>query len=221
MLAPGVVYRVTSISSKCSDTIHTLPSKSHLPEMPLILSRNMHRPRKGVSSYDETFFLESQKGSRNLERKARKRGGKASKPSLSSEQVPVLVAVDRSGTTASTVLPAVNSEALKSAIEPVVTPDILLVNDGNNVYPPCAAAMGVRHVALNLSKGERVRGTIHMQTVNNRHNRLKAFLARYNGVSTKYLQNYLRWFERIGLAKATHRFCLVAANSTRRIRNLN
>ena len=100
---------------------------------------------------DETFFLECQKGNRNLDRKARKRGGKASKRGLSSEQVLVLVAVDRSGTTASTVFPAVNSEALKSAIEPVVTFDILPVKDGNNAYPPCAAAMGVRHEALNWS----------------------------------------------------------------------
>ena len=131
---------------------------------------------------DETSFLESQKGSRNLDRKARKRGGKASKRGLSSEQVPVLVAVDRSSTTASTVLPAVNSEALKSAIEPVVTPDILLVSDGNNADSPCAAAMGVWHEALNLSKGESVRGTINIQTVNNRHSRLKAFFGRYNSV---------------------------------------
>ena len=127
---------------------------------------------------DETFFLERQKSNRNLDRKVRKRGGKASKRGLSSGQVPVLVAVNRSGTTASTVLPAVNSEALKSAIEPVVTPDILLVSDGNNAYPPCAAALGVRHEAFNLSKGERVRGTIHSQTVNNRHSRLKAFTGR-------------------------------------------
>ena len=76
-----------------------------------------------------------------------------------------------------------------SAIELIVTPDILLVSDGNNAYPPCAAAMGVRHEALNLSKGERVRGTIHIQTVNNRHSRLKAFLRRYNGVSTKFIRS--------------------------------
>ena len=106
------------------------------------------------------------------------------------EQVPVLVAVDRSGTTSSTVLPAVNSEGLKNAIEPVVTPDILLVSDGNISDSQCAAAMGARHEALILSKGESVRGTIHIQTVtvNNRHSRLKAFQVRYNGVSTKYLQ---------------------------------
>ena len=175
----------------------------------------------GIVEVDETFFLESRKGNRNLNRKARKRGGKASKRGLSSEQVPVLVIVDRSGTTASTVLPAVNAETLRNAIEPIVTSDILLVSDGNNAYPPCAAAMGVRHKALNLSKGKRVRGPIHIQTVNNRHSRLKRFLTRYNGVSTKYLQNYLRWFERIELVNAPPRLCLATAIEGNRIQFLN
>ncbi len=37
---------------------------------------------KGIVEADETFFLESFKGSRNLERRARKRGGKATKRGL-------------------------------------------------------------------------------------------------------------------------------------------
>ena len=36
----------------------------------------------GIVEVDETFFLESQKGNRNLDRKAHKRGGKASKQGL-------------------------------------------------------------------------------------------------------------------------------------------
>ena len=187
------------------------------------LDQQTHKKQNfaGIVEVDETFFLESRKGNRNLNRKARKRGGKASKRGLSSEQVPVLVIVDRSGTTASTVLPAVNAETLRNAIEPIVTSDILLVSDGNNAYPPCAAAMGVRHEALNLSKGKRVRGPIHIQTVNNRHSRLKRFLTRYNGVSTKYLQNYLRWFERIELVNAPPRLCLATAIEGNRIQFLN
>ena len=95
------------------------------------------RPKlKGIVEVDETYVLESHKGSRTLDRKARKRGGKASKRGLSDEQVPVLVT------------------------------DIVLVSDGHGSYPPCAAAMGVRHEALNLSAGERVRDAFHIQTVN-------------------------------------------------------
>ena len=41
------------------------------------------------------------------------------------------------------------------------------------------------------------------------------------GVSTKYLQNYLRWFERIELVKVSPRVYLAAAIVERRIRFLN
>ena len=47
---------------------------------------------EGTVEADETYFLYSEKGSRKLDRPARKRGGKASKRGLSDEQVPVLIA---------------------------------------------------------------------------------------------------------------------------------
>ena len=157
----------------------------------------------GIVEADETYVLESQKGARSLKRKARRRGGKASKRGLSAEQVPVLVAADRSGTTVSAVLSAVNAKAIQSAIEPAVEGDIVLVTDGNSAYPPCAAAIGLHHEVLNLSASERVKDAFHIQTVNSRHSQLKEFLRRYRGIATKYLDNYLRWFQRIEL-KPTH-----------------
>ena len=174
------------------------------------------RPKlKGIVEVDETYVLESHKGSRTLDRKARKRGGKASKRGLSHEQVPVLVAADRSGTTISEVLPAVNAETLQAALEPVLDTDIVLVSDGHGSYPPCAAAMGVRYEALNLSAGERVRDAFHIQTVNSRHSPLKGFLRRYRGIATKYLGSYLRWFHLIGMVgRASPRACLAAAISS-------
>ena len=50
---------------------------------------------------------------------------------------------------------------------------------------------------------------------------LKAFLGHYNGVSTKYLRIYLRWFERIELAKVSPRVCLAAAIDEKCIQFLN
>lgn len=51
----------------------------------------------------------------------------------------------------------------------------------------CFGALGVSHEALNQTAGERVRGELHIQTVNSRHERLKTFLRRHRGVATKYL----------------------------------
>ena len=138
---------------------------------------------KGIVEVDETYVLESQKGNRNLDRKARRRGGKASKRGLSDEQVPILVAVDRSGTTTCSVLPSVTADNVQAVLEPGIDDGILLVTDGNNVYPPCAKSLGIKHESLNQSVGERVRGAIHIQTVNNRHYRFKDFLRRNLGAS--------------------------------------
>ena len=71
--------------------------------------------------------------------------------------------------------------------------------------------MGVRHEALNLSGGERVRNAFHIQTVNSRHGQLKGFLERYRGVATKYLDNYLRWFQQVELDNASPRTHLANA----------
>jgi len=55
-----------------------------------------------------------------LDRKARKRGGKATKPGLSGEQVPVLITTDRSGTIVSAGVPAVNADALREVLAPIL-----------------------------------------------------------------------------------------------------
>ena len=167
---------------------------------------------KGIVEADETYVLESRKGARKLGRKARRRGGKAKKRGLSREQVPVLMAVDRGGTTFSAVLPRVDAMVLTASLDPVVARDALLVSDGGASYPPCAAALGVSHESLNRSMGERVRGDLHVQTVNSRHSRWKDFLRPRRGVATRYLDNYLSWFHLVGLAPgANDRACLAAA----------
>ena len=163
----------------------------------------------GIVEVDETYVLESRKGERNLDRKAHRRGGKASKRGLSDEQVPILFAADRSGTTTCSVLPSVTADDVQNVLEPRIDKDIILVTDGNNIYPPCAKSLGIKHEALNLSAGERKRGAFNIQKVNNRHSLFKDFLRRYRGVSSKYLGNYLRWFERYVLLKLPPRSYLV------------
>ena len=71
----------------------------------LAAARSDSEVLKGIVEADETYVLESRKGARGLGRKARRRGGKAKKRGLSREQVPVLMAADRSGTTVSAVRP--------------------------------------------------------------------------------------------------------------------
>ena len=166
----------------------------------------------GIVEADETFVLESRKGERKLNRKPRKRGGKAQKPGLSREQVPILVAADRGGETLSHTLPALDADSVKEVLEPVLAPDALLVSDSNRCYPPVAAALEIPHESINASAGERVRGAVHIQTVNSRHSQIKGFLRGRRGIATKYLDSYLRWFHLIELGdQPSPRACLEAA----------
>jgi transposase-like protein len=167
----------------------------------------------GIAEADETFFLRSFKGARKLNRPSRKRGGTASKPGLSNEQVPVLVLRDRSGATTDAVLENLQAPTIHSVLKPVVAKDTVLVSDGSDAYASFAAEAGIGHVGLVTSRGERRRGVFHIQNVNAYHSRLKTWMRRFNGVATKYLASYLGWrrlFEREGDDMTAQR-CLLAA----------
>ncbi|MGH6943977.1 MAG: IS1595 family transposase [Geminicoccaceae bacterium] len=69
----------------------------------------------------------------------------------------------------------------------------MLCTDGARVYRAFAPAVGVTH-PINQRAGQRVRGSVfHVQHVNAYHARLKDWMRRFKGVSTKYLANYLGW----------------------------
>ena len=149
----------------------------------------------GITEADEMYLLESEKGSRQLERPARKRGGSASKRGTSSEQVCILVVRDRAGQTLDFIAGKgpVTKAQLKRCLPPVIDPDVLLVTDSNAAYRYFARDLGISHQAINLSAGVRVKGAIHVQNVNAYHSRFREWLSRFHGVATHYLGNYLGW----------------------------
>jgi len=152
----------------------------------------------GVTEADETFFLRSAKGQRQgLGRKPRRRGGKATKRGTSGEQVPVLVARDRSGNTADFILPVIDKATVTAALRPKLADDAILCTDGSGTLTAVARDLGVEHHAINASAGMRVNGPWHIQNVNSYHGRLKGWLRRFRGVATKYLESYLGWFRTI------------------------
>lgn len=162
----------------------------------LHLTKN-DRPKRlyGIAEADELYLLESEKGARNLERPARRRGGAATKRGISDEQVCVLVARDRSGQTVDFVTGKgpVTKAQLHQHLPPALDPDVLLVTDANAAYRYFAREAGIAHEAVNLRAGIRVRGAIHVQNVNAYHSRFREWLSRFHGVATRYLPNYLGW----------------------------
>lgn len=153
---------------------------------------------RGIAEADETFFLRSNKGQRKLDRKPRKRGGSASKRGLSKEQVPVLVARDRSGGTADFILETDGKANIIAALKPILASDAILCTDGSSVLAAAAKAIGVTHRPVNISAGQRVIADVyHIQNVNAYDSRLKNWIRRFHGVATKYLDSYLGWFRTV------------------------
>jgi hypothetical protein len=148
----------------------------------------------GIVEADETYFLDSHKGERNLSRPPRQRGGGASQRGLSSEQIPVLVVRDRSLATTDAVLAHADTAAVQAVLAPLLDADAMLCSDGNPIYAGFAKRAHIAHTPLNLSAGIRVIDhAFHIQNVNAYHSRLKGWMARFHGVATKYLPHYLGW----------------------------
>ena len=144
---------------------------------------------------DETYRLESQKGSRQLTRKPRKRGGVAKRRGINREHDCLLVARDRSGQTLDfhSGRGQVTTEKLHACLGSVLPADVLLISDSAPSYHRFAQEAGITHEAVNVDAGVRVRGAIHIQNVNAWHSRFKSWLVRFRGVASRYLINYSGW----------------------------
>ena len=153
------------------------------------------RSLRGIVEADETFVLESFKGRwSDLPRKARKRGGTARHPGLRQDNIPVLVARDREGATFDAVLPQVDSASVRAALAGLVTPGNHLIGDGGKAIAAFARRAGIPfHAVLAPGKPAPQAPHLHINTVNAYHSRLKQWRARFNGVATKNLPNYLGW----------------------------
>ena len=157
------------------------------------------RKLKGIAEADETFFLLSEKGDKGVshKRKARKRGGTASKAGISDEQVPVIFGCDRDGELFVGVAGRgrISLKDIESVLGSRIADGAVLCTDGHGSYKAFAKAHGIKFQPINISKGERVVKKIyHIQHVNSAHARAKAWMARFNGVATKNLAKYVGWF---------------------------
>jgi len=70
---------------------------------------------------------------------------------------------------------------------------IRFLDENRRADPAFAREAGITHEVVNLRQGERVRGAVHVQNVNGYHRRFRQWLARFNGVASRYLPNYLGW----------------------------
>ena len=100
------------------------------------------------------------------------------------------------------VLKAVDALALSAALKPVLAKDAVLCTDGSPALAAAARNLGVEHHAVRIEAGVRVDGAWHVQNVNSYHSRLKAWISKFRGVATCYLENYLGWFRALDRSQA-------------------
>ena len=166
----------------------------------------------GVIEADETFFLRSFKGHRGWiegnppeDRAARPRAWDAIKRGLSSEQVPVLTALDNAGGIYEAILPSLT--AIEAALHGRIAPGSVVCSDATRTYVRAAVKAGAEHrrvivptitpfaIKTNPVRTKRRKnGRLGLGHVNAHHGKLKVLVNwRCRGVATKYLTNYLGW----------------------------
>lgn len=157
------------------------------------------RKLSGIAEADETFFLYSEKGSKTVSkfRKPRKRGGKAKKTGISNEQVPVLFGCDRQGELILGVAGKgrISLKDIEDVLGDRIDDEATLCTDSHASFRAFAKNNRIKYRPVNVSKGQRVvKKVFHVQHVNSAHARMKGWMTRFKGVSTKHLNSYAQWF---------------------------
>ena len=167
-----------------------------------------NRVLSGIIEADETFFSVSYKGNHKkskhfvMPRKPYRRG--TDSRSQIGSRTCVMCALERNGQVYAEVLgkgqPTI--AMLSHAFDSRIIGDSVVISD---------KAVGIRHYFENIPGIQHIhllavantkkkfgppeiRGAFHIQNVNNMHTRIRTFMRKYNGVSTKYLNHYINLF---------------------------
>lgn len=172
----------------------------------------------GIIEADETFFLYSEKGSKSLTRRPRKRGGSASKRGINKDHVTIMTAFERkTGALSNTVVG--KGRLTKKAIEKGVgkwldKKQCILCSDSHLSFQAYANINNIELKPIFVRRKEFVFEKIyHIQNVNRIHGQLKDWVRKFNGIATKYLQNYLNYFKLVNLVKGHNQIAQYAINA--------
>jgi len=171
-------------------------------------------PLEALIEADETYVIESQKGTKVTHRKPRRHGESSGKRGLSNDQLCVCVATDRDH---HVIARCVNrakpgSEDIMNALGDHIAEKSVLLFDGITSYNYLAEQKSCEKVSL--VGHESYNKVYHLNTVNSLHSRFKAMMRKLRGVATKYLNRYAALFSLI--AMTAERSATEAADQVRR-----
>ncbi len=170
-----------------------------------------NRIMNGIVETDDMFFSVSYKGNHTKSKKfvmprpSYKRG--TDNTAASGSKACVMCAVERKGNVYGEVLGigAVNEAMLDHAFKNRLSDETIVVCDKAHSIKKYFDQTNIEFIqtAANSipkrrSSPPEIKGVYHLQNVNNLHKRFRQFMRNYNGVATKYLNNYVNlyiWFE--------------------------
>ena len=165
----------------------------------------------GIVEADETFFPVSYKGNHKksktfiMPRSAHHRGKSIKKRGLSDEQVCVPCIVNRDGLSVAKIsnLARLKEKGLSAIFSGKIEPGSVLVTDKTAAYKKFSISNNLELKQLKSGLASR-KGIYNLQHINSYHSRLKLFMERFRGVSTKHLNNYLVWHNYVNYSKSEY-----------------
>lgn len=170
---------------------------------------------EGNIAIDETFLPVSFKGNHskqegfNMPRKPNKRGGENRSKGISDNLVCIVCAIDDAGNSVCEVCGTGNPSAskLNYVLKQHIGDNVVcFYSDKSSAIRTFAQSCGyeIKQDKLLLKDGKHTSNIVitrdtflinrYIQKVNNYHSRLKRFLSRFSGISTKYLSGYIYLF---------------------------
>ena len=165
----------------------------------------------GIVEADEKYVPLSYKGNHKnsktftMPRVARHHGGYIKKKGLSFDYVCIPSAVNRKGMSYAKVGKAgkVNYMCLQTTLSSHIDYGTTLCTDKEKAYRKLSDTYCYNLVQLNTKEVKK--GIYHIQHINSYHRLLEGFLYRFNGVSTKYLNNDIVWNNFVNWSRETYR----------------
>ena len=151
----------------------------------------------GIVECDDKQLDINEKGKRNLGRDAYKRpSDRKKKRGVSNDKISVIVATDRKENPTMRVakIGRVDEESIEKTIGGLVHKKIILCSDSHPSIIAWAETKELEHHKFVATRQHIKDKCYHVQHVNSLDSLYERWVRQFNGISTKYLPQYLNWF---------------------------
>lgn len=157
----------------------------------------------GQIQADEIYFSLNYKGNHKnskwqMPRPPRDRTADLTTRGLSKEKIGVLTALDDKG--AMIAIPVSQgrptSNQIYNALKNHIEPGSILITDSASSYRKTAKALNLKLIQIPTGKHTTIVDGVkyHINTLNHYHGEMRKFMAHFNGVSSKFLPEYVHWY---------------------------